>query len=297
MRNLISIFILAILVCSCAKKNEVTIIAEFQKPKTHLTPELKKEINERIRTAGFELTHLESLPQNRFKTKLLLKRFNKARFAQAKSIFNVADLEFWDTYEVGKPPLENVAEILPKLEGFTPNINNNLPKVVLGLVDDDRNAASVFEQLQSALDTKGDLKLYQSGKHAELMGNEKRFQIYPINTKGKSKAVLTSKNVKEAKAAADATGLVVDFTFDEEGAKIWAEMTTKAAENSNQAVALVLNGKVVSAPTVRSAILGGACQISGNFDIEEATLIANTLNLGSFSEEVKIIEISEVEVN
>ncbi len=296
MKNLFSIILFAVLISACAKKNEVTIIAEFQKPKTHLTPQIKKEINERLMIAGFKQTHLESLPKNRFKIKFIVDRFDNARLAQAKSIFNIAELEFWDTYRLGESPVEGIVELVGEVPDFTPNTGESLPKQVLGLLDDTRVADGIFSEIKDLLSSKENLKLYLSEKHVPNLVGRQKYQIYLIDTKGKSEAALTSKHITNAKVESTPSGQVVSFNFDEEGAKIWAEMTTKAAENRNQAVALILNGSVVSAPIVQMPILTGGCQISGDFSNEEATLLANTFNLGSFSEQVEIIEISEEEV-
>jgi SecD/SecF fusion protein len=61
------------------------------------------------------------------------------------------------------------------------------------------------------------------------------------------------------------------------GSKIWARMTTK---NVNRPIAIALDDIVYSAPNVNGPIEGGNSQIAGNFSVDEATDLANTLKSG-----------------
>ncbi len=58
------------------------------------------------------------------------------------------------------------------------------------------------------------------------------------------------------------------LTFSDDGAKSWAAMTRK---NVNRNIAIVVDGKVVTAPKVMQEIKMGKCLISGNFDKKEAS--------------------------
>lgn len=73
------------------------------------------------------------------------------------------------------------------------------------------------------------------------------------------------------------------------GAQIWARMTTANAPTKRQ-VAIVLDNEVVSAPAVQSVISGGRTQISGDFDSQEATDLANMLQVGKLPADIRIIE-------
>ncbi|NIJ11635.1 preprotein translocase subunit SecD [Saccharomonospora amisosensis] len=73
-------------------------------------------------------------------------------------------------------------------------------------------------------------------------------------------------------------GWVVNLSFTGEGAKIWGDFT---AANVNQRAAFVLDTKVVSAPNITEAILGGNTQITGQFSQEEAKNLADVLKYGS----------------
>ena len=66
----------------------------------------------------------------------------------------------------------------------------------------------------------------------------------------------------------------VDVTFTEDGRKRFAEI---AGANVGKQLAIIFEGKVLSAPTLQSAITGGHAQITGHFTAEEARAIASAL--------------------
>ncbi|MDP9460926.1 MAG: protein translocase subunit SecD, partial [Actinomycetota bacterium] len=71
---------------------------------------------------------------------------------------------------------------------------------------------------------------------------------------------------------------VVNLDFDNEASSAWAEYT---AANIGNAVAITLDGRVISAPRINSAIAGGGTEITGGFDQESATELANQLKYGA----------------
>lgn len=91
---------------------------------------------------------------------------------------------------------------------------------------------------------------------------------------------LTGEDISNAAANQNpnGTGYVVNLDFKAEGGTKWAAFTSA---NVQQAVAVVLDGEVMSAPTIQSAIAGGSTEISGKFTLKEATNLANTLKYGA----------------
>ena len=93
-------------------------------------------------------------------------------------------------------------------------------------------------------------------------------------------AVVEGTSVTDATAGTRAgTGeWIVNLDFDSEGTQAWAAYT---AANVGNAVAITLDGRVISAPTINSAIPGGGTEITGQFDQEGATELANQLKYGA----------------
>jgi preprotein translocase subunit SecD len=73
-------------------------------------------------------------------------------------------------------------------------------------------------------------------------------------------------------------GYVINLDFDGEGGKKWADFTS---QNVGQRCAFTLDSKVVSAPNINEAILGGRTEISGRFTQRSAADLANVLKYGS----------------
>ncbi|MEN9932810.1 MAG: protein translocase subunit SecD, partial [Pseudomonadota bacterium] len=80
---------------------------------------------------------------------------------------------------------------------------------------------------------------------------------------------------------------VVSITFDQQGGAKFAKLTT---ENVNRPFAIILDGKVLSAPNINEPILGGSAQISGNFNVDSANQLAISLRSGALPVDLKVVE-------
>ncbi len=79
----------------------------------------------------------------------------------------------------------------------------------------------------------------------------------------------------------------VDFRFDAVGGKRFGDVT-KA--NIGRPFAIVLDGKIVSAPVIQTAILGGSGRITGNFTVQEANDLAILLRAGALPAPMNVLE-------
>ena len=108
-------------------------------------------------------------------------------------------------------------------------------------------------------------------------------------------ACVTGSDVKNAAAAIDNSGTikenVVQLAFNDEGTKKFADATSA---NVGQPIYIIYDGKVVSAPTVQTAITGGSAVINGMADNEEAEKLAETIRIGALP--VTLTELSSNEV-
>ncbi len=82
-------------------------------------------------------------------------------------------------------------------------------------------------------------------------------------------------------------GAVVDFKFDSVGAREFGDVTRT---HVGQYFAIVLDNKVIEAPVIKEAILGGSGQIEGNFTIQSASDLAALLRAGALPAPLKVIE-------
>ncbi len=116
--------------------------------------------------------------------------------------------------------------------------------------------------------------------------------LYAIRTVGgESGAVLGGDVVTDARDDFDhqTNAPVVSMSMNSYGAREWRKITAKAAPNK-EAIAIVLDGVVYSAPNVQNEIANGSSSISGNFEIEDTKDLANVLKAGRLPTTAKIVE-------
>ena len=85
---------------------------------------------------------------------------------------------------------------------------------------------------------------------------------------------LTGEHVTRAFAFFDQQGYGVSLELDPEGAKIFDEV---ASQHKGDRMAIILDGEVLSAPTLQSDFYGGRAQITGHFTDKEARDLASAL--------------------
>jgi protein-export membrane protein SecD len=79
----------------------------------------------------------------------------------------------------------------------------------------------------------------------------------------------------------------VSFTLDRLGAQKFGRATT---DNVGKRLAIVLDGEIVSAPSINESITSGSGMISGNFSFQEATDLALLLRSGALPTPLKVVE-------
>ncbi len=111
----------------------------------------------------------------------------------------------------------------------------------------------------------------------------------PIPYAIRRQALVSGENLVDAQPGFDQRSgePVVTFRFDAAGAKRFARATQ---ENVGLPFAIILDGKVISAPVIREPILGGSGQISGNFGVQEATDLSVLLRSGALPAKLTVIE-------
>ncbi|WP_406461818.1 protein translocase subunit SecD [Streptomyces sp. NBC_01622] len=99
-------------------------------------------------------------------------------------------------------------------------------------------------------------------------------------------AAVDGTDVKKASAVYNTTtaaGWQVTMDFTGKGGDKFAKVTGELAKNTapQNEFGIVLDGQVVSSPSVSSSITGGSAEISGSFTQEEAQSLANMLSYGA----------------
>jgi len=100
--------------------------------------------------------------------------------------------------------------------------------------------------------------------------------------------VVSGDNLVDAQPSFDQNGRpAVSFRFDTTGARKFGEYT---GANIGAPFAILLDDKVISAPTIQTAITGGSGIITGSFTVEESTNLAVLLRAGALPAEMKFLE-------
>ncbi|MFZ2447291.1 MAG: protein translocase subunit SecD [Syntrophobacteraceae bacterium] len=127
-------------------------------------------------------------------------------------------------------------------------------------------------------------------------------KVYPMRSTerttraGESKIALEDKTVLTGQYITDARveigtqgfgGSQIAMEFDPQGARLFERITEA---NVNRGLAIVLDGVVYSAPSIKERIGGGRAVITGSFTDEEAKVLAIALRTGRLPAPVKILE-------
>ena len=105
----------------------------------------------------------------------------------------------------------------------------------------------------------------------------------------KRRVMVSGDQISKAQQSFDDNGRAdIQITFDSAGARRFARTTQ---ENVGKPFAIILDGRVLSYPTIESPILGGNAQITGNFTVQSAHDLAVSLASGRLP--VKLVPIEE----
>lgn len=118
------------------------------------------------------------------------------------------------------------------------------------------------------------------------------FELYSMKTDG-GDAILSGDVVSDAVMDYDkqAGGTYVSMTMTPDAAAKWSSIT---GQNIGKRVAIVLDDRVYSAPTVQNQISGGRSQITGQFTPDEGKDLANVLKSGKMAGQIDIISSTKI---
>jgi preprotein translocase subunit SecD len=103
----------------------------------------------------------------------------------------------------------------------------------------------------------------------------------------RKRVMVSGENLVDAEPTFQQGEPVVSFRFDTVGGKRFGDATSK---NAGHLMAIVLDGKVISAPRIREPILGGTGIITGRFSVAEAQDLALLLRAGALPAPLTILE-------
>lgn len=104
----------------------------------------------------------------------------------------------------------------------------------------------------------------------------------------KKRVAVSGENLTDSKVAYDQNGRpAVTTTFNSIGTREFSKLTS---ENVGRRFAIVLDGKILSAPVIQEPITGGYGQITGGFTTEQANDLSTMLRSGALPCELTVVE-------
>ena len=207
-----------------------------------------------------------------------------------------------NTQIVDVPQSENAFQSGPLFSIFTPNITGQFGLAAMGEAErNQRNAVIAYlERPEIKAMFPSDIQfLWGADPRRDFTTGKltNRYVLYAIKKgRANAEAPLSGEHVIKATAAPDpiTNEVAVSLAMDNQGARIWADMTTRAAQDNNREIAIVLDDEVVSAPSVNTPITDGNSSISGNFTVQDGNDLAAVLEVGKLPAETRIISESLV---
>jgi SecD/SecF fusion protein len=186
----------------------------------------------------------------------------------------------------------------PLFSLFSPN-TGNLGESVIGIAQEKNldSVMAILELPEVARQFRGvAFRWEESPLPGNVEGtNSDLYALYQLDMPKSGEALLTGESITNTSSGPNPDGQVgVNLSMNSEGARVWARMTTEAANDNNRQVAILLDGRVVSAPRVNGPIPGGNTEITGNFDVQSGTDLANILKVGRLPARTEIIQESIV---
>ncbi len=125
-------------------------------------------------------------------------------------------------------------------------------------------------------------RIYQSGEREDDIGYQAAYVLQEV-------PIVQGDDLVDAQPAFDSqtNAPIITFRFNQSGARKFGNFTKT---HVGEPFAIVLDDKVISAPVIREAILGGSGQISGNFSVDSANNLAIQLRSGALPAKLTIVE-------
>jgi preprotein translocase subunit SecD len=113
--------------------------------------------------------------------------------------------------------------------------------------------------------------------------------LYALKPADDQRAFPTGADIESIKYSQDpgSKDFSIGITFKKPAADVWYEATKR---NMNHAIAIVLDNKVIYAPTVKSEISSGICSITGDFTEVQARSFAALVNNGELPVDFKLVK-------
>ena len=275
-------------------QNTTTVIRNFLKSKEVRFNDLKiedKQITFNVPTNNLELVETYFVDKeseinpyyNQYKTHQFDVELNNNQFILTLSKYGLIEIKTSSQDQA----LEIVRRRVDEVGTNEPNIikrGNNRILVELPGLDDPMRIKSLLGKTANLT-----FRFITQNKNDTFGAELLKFEDGITEVLVSKRIILNGENLLDAQPQMNnqTNETVVSFTLDRVGAKRFGKATSTGI---GKQLAIVLDGKVVSAPVIRDIIASGNGQISGNFTFQSATDLALLLRSGALPAPLNIIE-------
>jgi hypothetical protein len=229
--------------------------------------------------------------------------------AAYRRLFASTTLRLWNTYRIDDEEIVQWVRDISPVEGFDFNAavvgtmklldqevellsngGRDVHMAALGVCFNEADKQRILDHLTLQAQRLPELKLLWSPRTVDRYTKEAYYVLFMIKTDGREIAPLTEAHIASIQAyqIAYTNDEFIRIQFNATGTAIWADMTKTAAQN-RRSIAIVINGLAYSAPAVMGEIPTGEMVIARDFTPEEASELAQKLELGRLAYPLQVV--------
>ena len=284
----LSIFLPLLCLMACTQYNDIETVVQIQERNisSELVEQTRQQLIGRLQSTGFQNVQVE---QGKSPIELIIstkiEEENDVSHKRYHNLLRKGELGIWHTYRPADPEIMRIMATVPEISGLELNHGQYSYVVFAGAAHAD-SLQIAKQRLEKHFADFSNLRFLWSPKPNSYSG---AYQLYAIDTRGSSTAPITNEHIGNAGVDYDGSRKIytVNMTMNREGTELWSQMTRRELKRE---IAMVLDDKVYSAPTVQSQITNGRTEITGNFTPDEAVRLSDLLGASPLPYTLKIID-------
>lgn len=291
--TVVLLFVLLVLV-ACKPEYRIETFVGFVDGEA-VTPTLKQETQELLTARITEAFGKQSMVETTDDGFRLVTRHTNQPTAELGKLIGYtgsAKMELYHLYRFNDPLIHAVADSIAWSDYRAEQNGGFMGESVVAGVEKYGALGQLLEYLNGHPATSKSIR-FVSGKNnpsTPLKPGDIHYLIYAIRVPPNGLALLDNQAIEAADAGPTSYGqIAINISMDAKSAKIWEQMTTEAANDNNRQIAIMINDQVLTAPSVQTPITGGRTQISGDFSVEKAQVLAQQLSWKPLPLELKVV--------
>lgn len=303
LKNYILFFFIISLIVSCRSSKSMFQftfkIDNFEQLDKNDLSHLSMQLEQKLAKGGFKRSELK-IENNLLIVKTLFnQKFQKKEQDNFLNLFQSHKIEIYDTYRTTDNFLYRIDSALVNIEGFVPYFDKKslvIPEIY-GFCENEMLLDNIASSIDERFDEDKSVSFVWSKEKGEMGFSSNEYYLYVVKKVEKNK-IITNVDIKSAESYQsphNKDDFEIRITLHEQSIPKWTEITTKAANNGNRSLAIIVNNRVVLAPRVNSPITGGRLSISGKYSQKESEKMAQVFNSGPLDYILELIEFHEVE--